>query len=71
MLAANHSTQVAQAELTRDMIEALLRDFDAYANRDGVVTIEFRDGAIWVAGEAGEREFLGLAATPDCLRPLG
>lgn len=71
MLAANSSVQVAQAELTRDMIEALMRDFDAYANAEGIVTVELRDGALWVAASnLGERAFLGLASTPDCLRPL-
>ncbi len=69
MLATNSSTPGAQAELTRDMIEALMRDFDAYANAEGVVTVEFRNGALWiVANQTAERVFLGLTATPECLR---
>lgn len=67
MLAARCSDDIAQAELTKDMIEAMLERFDSLATPDGTVTVEFRDNALWAAGKDGSSEFLGIALLPAVL----
>lgn len=67
MLAARRSDDIAQAELTKDMIEAMLERFDSLATPDGTVTVEFRDNALWVTGKDGSSEFLGIASLPAAL----
>ena len=67
MLAARRSGETVQAEMTKNMIEAILKSFDSLATPEGTVTVEFRDNALYVASGAGPSEFLGLAALPTAL----
>ena len=67
MLAARRSNENVQAELTKNMIEAMLKSFDSLATPEGTVTVEFRDNALYVASWSGPSEFLGLAALPAAL----
>lgn len=67
MLAARRSNENVQAELTKNMIEAMLKSFDSLATPEGTVTVEFRDNALYVASGSGPSEFLGLAALPAAL----
>ncbi|MFV0383413.1 hypothetical protein [Paracoccus sp. (in: a-proteobacteria)] len=71
MLSVRTRNETATAELTRDMIEAMLANFDQFADDSGVITVEFRDNGLWVpAGEKHGREFLGIARMPGCLQHL-
>lgn len=67
MFAARRSNETVQAELTRNMVEAMLRSFDTLATPGGTVTVEIRDNAMYVANGSGPSEFLGLAALPTAL----
>lgn len=67
MFAVRRSNETVQAELTRNMVEAMLRSFDTLATPEGTVTIEIRDNAMYVANGSGPSEFLGLAALPTAL----
>lgn len=67
MLAARRMSETAKAELTKDMIEALLDRFDSIATSDGTVKVEFRDNALWMAGADGRQELLGIASLPAAL----
>lgn len=67
MFSARRSNESVQAELTKNMIEAILESFDSLATPKGTVTVEFRDNALYVAGAAGPSEFLGLAGLPATL----
>ena len=70
MFSPRYDELCRQAELTRDMVEAMLASFDTCASVDGVITVEFRDNALWVAGAHPHKEFLGLACLPQPLRHL-
>lgn len=53
------------AEFTRDMVETLQEYFDVYADEDGVLTLEIREGGIFLPPiMGGHRQFLGLARLP-------
>lgn len=67
MLAARQTGEIAQAELTKDMIEAMLERFDSLASSDGTVKVEFRDNVLWMTPEDGPPELLGIAALPAAL----
>jgi hypothetical protein len=54
------------ARLTRDMAQTLVTYFDAYAGRDGVVSVELSDRGLWLVNPNHPgRQFLGLADHPE------
>lgn len=56
------------AEFTRDMVETLLEHFDTFADKDGVISLEIREGGIFLPPLIGDhRQFLGLARLPRLL----
>lgn len=56
--------KLAEAEFSRDMVETLLRYFDAYADED-VVTVEVTNHGLWLPNpQLQTRQFLGLARLP-------
>ncbi|MDO6670392.1 hypothetical protein Q4511_15855 [Paracoccus sp. 1_MG-2023] len=53
------------AEFTWDMVETLREYFELYADEDGVVSLEVREGGIFLPPLVGDhRQFLGLARMP-------
>ena len=67
MFAARRPDETVTAELTKNMIEAMLENFDSLATPEGTVTVQFRDNALYVASEAGPSQFVGLATLPTAL----
>ena len=67
MFAARRPDETVTAELTKNMIEAILKSFDSLATSDGTVTVQLRDNALYVANGAGPSEFVGLATLPAAL----
>lgn len=60
---------VGTAELTRDMVDTLHECFDIYADNEGVLALEIREGGIFLPPVAGDhRQFLGLARVPKDVR---
>lgn len=55
---------VPRAEFTRDMLETVLNFFDAFADEDGVVSIEAREGGLFIETTTGHQQFIGLARPP-------
>lgn len=52
---------MAEAHFTKDMAETLVRFFQAYAEC-GVVTVEVKDGGLWLVNPNDRsRQFLGKA----------
>lgn len=67
MFAARRPDETVTAELTKSMIEAILKSFDSLATSDGTVTVQLRDNALYIAKGAGPSEFVGLATLPAAL----
>lgn len=67
MFAARRPDETVKAELTKNMIEAILESFDSLATPNGTVTVQFRDNALYVANGSGPSEFVGLATLPAAL----
>lgn len=62
MLSARIKATPAHAQITRDMLETLLSNFDTLADPDGVMTIELRDNALFVRNASeSSTEFVGIA----------
>lgn len=70
MLAARQTTEIAHAELTKDMVERLLDRFDSMADAEGTLKVEFRDNVLWMTPTNGRPELVGIAALPTALNHL-
>lgn len=52
-------------EFTKDMVETLIEYFTVYADEDGVVTLQVREGGVFLPPVVGDhQQFLGLARMP-------
>lgn len=57
--------QLGVAEFTKDMVETLIEYFEVYADEEGVLSLEVREGGIFLPPLVGNhRQFLGLARMP-------
>lgn len=54
----------SSVQLTRDMAETLVTHFASF-EADGVVTIEFKGGGLWLVHASGFRQFLGSTKRLD------
>ena len=62
MLSTREMGQDAKAEITREMLEGMLSDFDRMSDSDGVLTIELRGNGLSALNPAtGTYEVVGLA----------
>lgn len=69
MVGARNERKLADADFSRDMVETMLQYFDAYADDDGVLRVEVREGGLWLPNRiTGGRQFLGLAKLPEWLK---
>ena len=62
MLSTLEMGQDAKAEITREMLEGMLSDFDRLSDSDGVLTVELRGNGLFALNPAtGTYEVVGLA----------
>ncbi|WP_303463383.1 hypothetical protein [Paracoccus sp. 1_MG-2023] len=70
MLATKKWGEIAQAELTKDMVERLLERFDSLATSDGTIKVQFRDNVLWMLPPGSSPELVGIASLPTALKYL-
>lgn len=58
--------KLADAEFSKDMVETLLKYFEAYADDEGVLTVQVREHGLWVPNPVPglPPQFIGLARMP-------
>ena len=62
MLSTREMGHDAKAEITREMLEGMLSDFDRLSDSDGVLTVELRGNGLFALNPAtGTYEVVGLA----------
>ena len=48
MITAFKNKKLADAEFSKDMVETILQYFEAYADDEGVLTVQVREHGLWV-----------------------
>jgi hypothetical protein len=58
--------KLADAEFSKDMVETILQYFEAYADDEGVLTVQVREHGLWVPNPVPglPPQFIGLARMP-------
>ena len=66
MITAFKNKQLADAEFSKDMVETILQYFEAYADDEGVLTVQVREHGLWVPNPVPglPPQFIGLARMP-------
>ena len=66
MITALKNKKLADAEFSKDMVETILQYFEAYADDEGVLTVQVREHGLWVPNPVPglPPQFIGLARMP-------
>jgi len=71
MLSTRDMGQDAKAEITREMLESMLSDFDRLADNHGVLTVELRGNGLFALDPTtGTYEVVGLARMSAAMNHL-
>ena len=71
MFAARETATDCRAEVTRDMIELMLAQFDSLSDPEGIIQLELRGNCLMVLNpETKAYEVVGLARLPPAMRRL-
>lgn len=71
MLAAHHPETDCKGEITRDMLEDMLKKFDRLSDKEGVMKIELRGNGLFIQNpKTGTLDFVGVARLSQAMNHL-
>lgn len=71
MLSTREAASDCKAEITRDMVELMLSQFDSLSDQDGIVQIELRGNCLMVLNpQTHAYEVVGVARLSPLMRKL-
>lgn len=71
MLSTREIGQDAKAEITREMLESMLSDFDRLSGSDGVLKVELRGNGLFTLNpDTGTYEVVGLARMSAAMKHI-